>query len=46
MQPINQHRLIMNKKYHIALIGGRGFVGQEVVKLIDNHQYFQLYQIF
>ena len=36
----------MNKKYHIALIGGRGFVGQEVVKLIDNHPYFQLSQIF
>ena len=36
----------MNKKYHIALIGGRGFVGQEVVKLIVNHPYFQLSQIF
>ena len=29
-------------KYKIALLGGRGFVGQEIIKIIDNHKYFDL----
>ena len=33
----------LNKnKYNIALLGGRGFVGQEIIKIIDNHKYFDL----
>ena len=36
----------MNKIYNIALMGGRGFVGQEIIALIDNHPYFELSQVF
>ena len=27
-------------------MGGRGFVGQEIIALIDNHPYFELSQVF
>ena len=33
-------------KYKIALLGGRGFVGQEIIKIIDNHKYFDLSLVF
>ena len=37
----------MNKnKYNIALLGGRGFVGQEIIKIIDNHKYFDLSLVY
>ena len=36
----------MNKIYNIALMGGRGFVGQEIITLIDGHPYFELTQVF
>lgn len=33
-------------KYNIALLGGRGFVGQEIIKIIDNHKYFDLSLVY
>lgn len=36
----------MNKIINIGLIGGRGYVGQELVKLIDKHPIFNLKQAF
>ena len=37
----------MNKnKYNLALLGGRGFVGQEIIKIIDNHEYFDLSLVY
>tara|TARA_B100001989_G_C24510527_1_gene450151 strand:- start:138 stop:1091 length:954 start_codon:yes stop_codon:yes gene_type:complete len=33
-------------KYKIALLGGRGFVGQEIIKLIDKHSFFDLSLIY
>ena len=33
-------------KYKIALLGGRGFVGQEIIKIIDNHKYFDLSLVY
>ena len=33
----------MNKdKYNIALLGGRGYVGQEIIKLLNDHPSFNL----
>ena len=37
----------MNKdKYNIALLGGRGYVGQEIIKLLNNHPSFNLSMAF
>tara|TARA_B100000676_G_scaffold151215_1_gene149271 strand:- start:125 stop:1075 length:951 start_codon:yes stop_codon:yes gene_type:complete len=33
-------------KYKIALLGGRGFVGQEIIKIIDKHNSFDLSVIY
>ena len=33
-------------KYKIALLGGRGFVGQEIIKIIDRHNSFDLSVIY
>ena len=33
-------------KYKIALLGGRGFVGQEIIKIIDKHNFFDLSLIY
>ena len=33
-------------KYNIALLCGRGFVGQEIIKIIDNHKYFDLSLVY
>jgi len=33
-------------KYKIALLGGRGFVGQEIIKIIDKHNFFDLSVIY
>jgi N-acetyl-gamma-glutamyl-phosphate reductase common form len=33
-------------KYNIALLGGRGFVGQEIIKIIDQHNFFDLSLIY
>tara|TARA_B100000886_G_C20417506_1_gene489930 strand:+ start:283 stop:1233 length:951 start_codon:yes stop_codon:yes gene_type:complete len=33
-------------KYNIALLGGRGFVGQEIIKIIDKHNFFDLSSIY
>ena len=33
-------------KYKIALLGGRGFVGQEIIKIIDKHKSFDLSVIY
>ena len=35
-----------NIKYNIALLGGRGFVGQEIIKILGNHSCFDLYSVF
>jgi len=39
-------QLIMNKIINIGLIGGRGYVGKELVKLINKHPTFNLKQAF
>lgn len=36
----------MIKNFNIALLGGRGYVGQEIVKLINDHPNFLLKQAF
>ena len=33
-------------KYKIALLGGRGFVGQEIIKIIDKHNFFDLSVVY
>ena len=33
-------------KYKIALLGGRGYVGQELIKIIDKHSFFDLSIIY
>ena len=33
-------------KYNIALLGGRGFVGQEIIKIIDKHNFFDLSSVY
>ena len=33
-------------KYKIALLGGRGYVGQEIIKLLNSHPLFDLSMAF
>jgi len=33
-------------KYNIALLGGRGYVGQEIIKLLNKHPVFNLSMAF
>ena len=35
----------MKTSFNISILGGRGYVGQEIIKIINNHPNF-LYQIF
>ena len=36
----------MNNKYNIALLGGRGYVGQEIIAILNNHPNFILSKVF
>lgn len=46
MQPTNQQQFIMKSKFNIALVGGRGYVGQEIIGILNNHPNFTLSKIF
>ena len=46
MQPTNQQQFIMKSKFNIALVGGRGYVGQEIIAILNNHPNFILTKIF
>ena len=46
MQQNNLQLLIMNNKYNIALLGGRGYVGQEIIAILNNHPNFILSKVF
>ena len=37
---------MIKDKYNIALLGGRGFVGQEIIKLLNFHPFFNLSMAF
>ena len=36
----------MQNKINIAMIGGRGFVGQEIISILNNHPIFMLTKVF
>jgi N-acetyl-gamma-glutamylphosphate reductase len=36
----------MKSKFNIALVGGRGYVGQEIIGILNNHPNFSLSKIF
>ena len=42
----NSKRSVTNMSKKISIIGGRGFTGQELIKLIDSHPQFELAQAF
>ena len=46
MLSINLKQSLMKDKYNIAMIGGRGFVGSEVIKILNAHPLFFLTKIF
>ena len=46
MQLNNQQRLSMKTKFNIALIGGRGYVGQEIIHILNQHPNFELCKAF
>ena len=37
---------MIKNKYNIALLGGRGYVGQEIIKLLNKHPVFNLSMAF
>ena len=45
-QYLNSKRSATNMSKKISIIGGRGFTGQELIKLIDSHPQFELAQAF
>ena len=45
-QYLNSKRSVTNMSKKISIIGGRGFTGQELIKLIDSHPQFELAQAF
>jgi len=36
----------MKAKFNIAMIGGRGYVGQEIIHILNEHPYFDLLKIY
>jgi N-acetyl-gamma-glutamyl-phosphate reductase common form len=46
MQLSNHQLFIMKSKFNIALVGGRGYVGQEIIGILNNHPNFSLSKIF
>ena len=36
----------MNKKFSIIIFGGRGFVGKEIISLLNHHDYIDLKKVF
>ena len=36
----------MQNKINIAMVGGRGFVGQEIISILNNHPIFMLTKVF
>ena len=42
----NSKPSVTNMSKKISIIGGRGFTGQELIKLIDSHPQFELAQAF
>lgn len=42
----NSKPSVINMSKKISIIGGRGFTGQELIKLIDSHPQFELAQAF
>ena len=46
MQLNNQQPLFMKTKFNIALIGGRGYVGQEIIHILNQHPNFELCKAF
>ncbi len=42
----NSKLSVINMSKKISIIGGRGFTGQELIKLIDSHPQFELAQAF
>ena len=36
----------MKNKFNIAMIGGRGYVGQEIIEILNDHPCFDLVKIF
>ena len=46
MQSNNLQPLFMKTKFNIALIGGRGYVGQEIIHILNQHPNFKLCKAF
>ena len=46
LQYQNSKPSAINMSKKISIIGGRGFTGQELIKLIDSHPQFELAQAF
>jgi N-acetyl-gamma-glutamyl-phosphate reductase common form len=46
MQLINHQLFIMKSKFNIALLGGRGYVGQEIIGILNDHPNFILSKAF
>ena len=44
--PASHKNFIERCKYKIALLGGRGYVGQEIIKLLNSHPLFDLSMAF
>ena len=42
----NSKPSVINMSKKISIIGGRGFTGQELIKLIESHPEFELAQVF
>ena len=36
----------MNKKFSIVIFGGRGFVGKEIISLLNHHDHIELKKVF
>ena len=46
MHHIRWQQLHMKAKFNIAMIGGRGYVGQEIIQILNDHPNFGLVKIF
>ena len=46
MHLLSRQQLHMKAKFNIAMIGGRGYVGQEIIHILNEHPYFDLLKIY
>jgi len=46
MRTLKRYRYLMNKKFSIVIFGGRGFVGKEIISLLNHHDHIELKKVF